>query len=78
MNVVDAHLILDRESAHSRILIASSVIIACRNQSISGQNFWISSQVADFLEVIKVKIVSVDFLKLFSFAEMSSENSDPS
>lgn len=78
MDVIHAHLVLNREAAHCGVLIASSVVIASGDESIAGQHFRVSSQVSDFLEVIQIEVVSVDLVKLFAVAEVSSENANAS
>lgn len=76
MNVVHAHLVLNGETAHCRVLIASGVVITCCHQSIPWQYLRLSSQVPNFLEMVEIKVVAINFVKLFVASEMSGENSD--
>jgi hypothetical protein len=43
MDVINAHLILNRESAHRRVLVATCIVIAGRDESVARQNLRLSS-----------------------------------
>lgn len=74
MNVINAHLVLNGESAHRCVVVAARVVVASCNQSIARQDFWLSSQVANFLEVMEIEVVSVELLQLLAIAKVPCEN----
>lgn len=74
VNVVDAHLILDGEASHCRIFISTRVIITRCDESVARQHLRLASQVSNFLEVMKVKIVTIEFTQFFSFSEVSCKD----
>lgn len=72
VNVINTHLIADGETAQGGVLVSSGIVITGRNQSIAWKDMRTMTQLANFLIVMRIIIIPIQFLQFSLTAEVAS------